>query len=137
MISERTSVGLDVHARSVVAAAIDEQTGELVQRRMGSSTEEIVAWATGLPGPVAATYEAGPTGFGLARALTAAGVRCVVAAPTKLQRPVGDRVKTDARDAVHLARLLRLGRSLRWSSRASSPKRPGIWCAPARMPAAI
>ncbi|WP_454118059.1 IS110 family transposase [Microbacterium lacticum] len=109
MISERTSVGLDVHARSVVAAAIDERTGELVQRRMGSSTEEIVAWVTGLPGPVAATYEAGPTGFGLARALTAAGVRCVVAAPSKLQRPVGDRVKTDARDAVHLARLLRLG----------------------------
>lgn len=109
MITERTSVGLDVHARSVVAAAIDEQTGELVQRRLGSSTEEIVAWATGLPCPVAATYEAGPTGFGLARVLTAAGVRCVVAAPSKLQRPVGDRVKTDARDAVHLARLLRLG----------------------------
>jgi transposase len=54
------------------------------------------------------TYETGPTGFGLARALDAAGVRCVVAAPSKLQRPSGDRVKTDARDAVHLARLLRL-----------------------------
>lgn len=53
-------------------------------------------------------YEAGPTGFGLYRALTAAGVRCVVAAPSKLQRPAGDRVKTDAKDALHLARLLRL-----------------------------
>jgi transposase len=53
-------------------------------------------------------YEAGPTGFGLARALGAAGVRCEVVAPSKLQRPSGDRVKTDARDAVHLARLLRL-----------------------------
>ena len=109
MISERTSVGLDVHARSTVAAAIDERSGELIQRRMGAGTEEIVAWVTSLPGPVAATYEAGPTGFGLARALTAAGVRAVVAAPSKLQRPVGDRVKTDMRDAVHLARLLRLG----------------------------
>lgn len=109
MIAERTSVGLDVHARSTVAATIDEQTGELVQRRMGSQADEIVAWVTGLPGPVAATYEAGPTGFGLARALTAAGVRAVVAAPSKLQRPIGDRVKTDMRDAVHLARLLRLG----------------------------
>jgi transposase len=57
---------------------------------------------------VAVTYEAGPTGFGLARALTAAGIRCVVAAPSKLQRPSGDRVKTDARDAQHLCRLLRL-----------------------------
>lgn len=62
----------------------------------------------GLPGPVAIAYEAGPTGFGLYRALTAAGIRCEVAAPSKLQKPAGDRVKTDARDAVHLARLLRL-----------------------------
>jgi transposase len=61
-----------------------------------------------LPGPVAVAYEAGPTGFDLARSLTGAGVRCVVAAPSKLQRPSGDRVKTDARDAQHLCRLLRL-----------------------------
>ena len=52
-------------------------------------------------------YEAGPTGFGLNRALMAAGIRCEVAVPSKLQRPAGDRVKT-ARDVVHLARLLRL-----------------------------
>lgn len=53
-------------------------------------------------------YEAGPTGFGLYRALTTSQVRCEVVAPSKLQKPSGDRVKTDARDAVHLARLLRL-----------------------------
>jgi transposase len=53
-------------------------------------------------------YEAGPTGFGLYRHLTAAGIRCEVAAPSKVHKPAGDRVKTDARDAVHLARLLRL-----------------------------
>ncbi len=64
---------------------------------------------SGRLGPVAVVYEAGPTGFGLARFLTAAGVRCEVAAPSKLQRPAGDRVKTDARDARHLARLLHLG----------------------------
>ena len=57
---------------------------------------------------MAVAYEAGPTGFGLSRALTAAGIRCEVVAPSKLQRPAGDRVKTDAKDAVHLARLLRL-----------------------------
>jgi transposase len=51
----------------------------------------------------------GPTGFGLARALAAAEIDCVVAAPSKLIRPTGDRVKTDARDAAHLTRLLRLG----------------------------
>jgi len=65
-------------------------------------------WITQMPGPVAVAYEAGPTGFGLFRALTDAGVRCEVVAPSKLQRPAGDRVKTDSRDALHLARLLRL-----------------------------
>ena len=49
-----------------------------------------------------------PTGFDLYRALSAAGIRCEVAAPSKLQKPAGERVKTDAKDAVHLARLLRL-----------------------------
>jgi transposase len=63
---------------------------------------------TGLPGPVAVAYEAGPTGFGLYRALTEAGIACQVVAPSKLQRPAGDRVKTDAKDAIHLAKLLRL-----------------------------
>ena len=109
MLVERTSVGLDVHARSVVAAAIDGVTGELVRARLTPSHDQIRSWLAERAGPVAVAYEAGPTGFGLHRTLTAAGIRCVVVAPSKLQRPAGDRVKTDARDAVHLARLLRLG----------------------------
>lgn len=108
MFSERTSVGLDVHARSVAAAAIDGVTGELMQAKLTASHEHIRSWIEALPGPVAVAYEAGPTGFGLSRALNEGGIRCVVAAPSKLQRPAGDRVKTDAKDAVHLARLLRL-----------------------------
>jgi transposase len=106
---QRTSVGLDVHARSVVACGLDGDTGEVFQRRLSPDHGEIAAWLGDLPGPVAVTYEAGPTGFGLARALTAAGISCEVAAPSKLIRPAGDRVKTDARDAAHLARLLHLG----------------------------
>jgi transposase len=108
VFTERTSVGLDVHARSVAAAAIDGVTGELIQAKLTPSHEHIRSWIQDLPGPVAVTYEAGPTGFGLHRHLSAAGVRCLVAAPSKLQKPSGDRVKTDAKDAVHLARLLRL-----------------------------
>ncbi len=54
------------------------------------------------------SYEAGPTGFDLFRMLTAAGIRWEVAEPSKLHKPTGDRVKTDARDAVHLARMLRM-----------------------------
>jgi transposase len=108
LFTERMSVGLDVHARSVAAAAIDGVTGELVQARLTPCHEHVRSWLQGLPGPVAVAYEAGPTGFGLYRALTVAGFRCEVVAPSKLQRPSGDRVKTDAKDAVHLARLLRL-----------------------------
>ena len=108
MFTERTSVGLDVHARSVAAAAIDGVTGELKQARLTPGYDDVRGWVQKLPGPVAVTYEAGPTGFGLARSLTEAGIRCVVAAPSKLQRPAGDRVKTDAKDAIHLAKLLRL-----------------------------
>ena len=107
MFTERTSVGLDVHARSVVAAAIDTATGELFRQRLIPSNEIVLGWLSGLPGPLAVAYEAGPTGFGLARALAAAGVRCEVAAPSKLARAAGERVKTDARDALALAKLLR------------------------------
>lgn len=106
---QRTSVGLDVHARSVVAAAIDGVSGEVVRRTMTPEFTETLDWVGSLQGPVKVTYEAGPTGFGLARFLESAGVECVVAAPSKLQRPVGDRVKTDKSDALHLARLLHLG----------------------------
>jgi len=109
MFHQRTSVGLDVHARSVVACALDGTTGELHRARLAPAHEAVAAWIQGLPGPVAATYEAGPTGFGLARFLRAREIACKVAAPSKLQRPAGDRVKTDARDALHLARLLHLG----------------------------
>jgi transposase len=105
---ERTSVGLDVHARSVVACGLDTATGQVMRRRLAPSAGAVLDWLRELSGPVAVAYEAGPTGFGLARQLTAAGVRCVVAAPSKLQRPAGDRIKTDARDALLLARLLRM-----------------------------
>lgn len=110
MFTERTSVGLDVHARSIRASAIDTVTGELFEQTLspGEDYRPVMDWITRLPGPVAVAYEAGPTGFGLARVLAGAGIRCVVAAPSKINRAPGDRVKTDARDARLLARLLRL-----------------------------
>ena len=104
-----TSVGLDVHALSVIAHAVDEETGHVERARLCPDHGEILAWLRERRGPVRVTYEAGPTGFRLARALADARIECTVAAPSKLIRPSGDRVKTDARDAAHLTRLLRLG----------------------------
>jgi transposase len=109
MAQVRSWVGLDVHARKVVAAVIDGETGELVVRRLSGETAAVVAFCAGLPGPVRVAYEAGPTGFALARALQAAGVGCVIAAPGKIERPAQDRVKTDRRDAERLVRLLMVG----------------------------
>ena len=103
MSANATSVGLDVHARSVVACGLDGRSGELFERRLTPDHGDIESWIRSLPGPVAVTYEAGPTGFGLARRLRGHGIECQVAAPSRLQRPSGDRVKTDVRDARHVA----------------------------------
>jgi transposase len=111
VFNERTAIGLDVHARSVRAAVIDTSTGEVIEVKLPAVNAEIVGWVEQIAarhGPVHVAYEAGPTGFGLARKLEAAGIGRTVAAPSKIIRPAGDRVKTDARDAVLLARLLRM-----------------------------
>jgi hypothetical protein len=60
MAGTMTWVGLDVHARSTHAAAIDVMTGELSRVRFGPGVEAPVAWLRALPGPVRACYEAGP-----------------------------------------------------------------------------
>lgn len=108
MFTERTGVGLDVHARSAAAAAIDTVTGEVIERRLGGDYGSVVDLARRLEaghGPLRITYEAGPTGFGPARDLAAAGLTVQVAAPSRLLRPAGQRVKTDRTDAMLLARL--------------------------------
>jgi transposase len=109
MAKVRSWAGLDVHAAKVVAVTVDGESGELRAHRLSGETGEVVAFCGGLPGPTKVAYEAGPTGFGLARALDAAGIGCVVAAPGKIERPAQDRVKTDRRDAERLVRLLMVG----------------------------
>ena len=105
-----TWAAMDVHARSTHAAALDVQTGELVRRRFGTGrVEPVVEWLVGLPAPVHACYEAGPTGFGLYRVATKAGVRCEVIAPSKTPRASGDKVKNDRKDTEHLLRQLMAG----------------------------
>jgi transposase len=93
----------------VEAASVDAVSGEVVRRRFGGGVEPVVAWLAGLPGPVHACYEAGPTGYGLARACAEVGIRCEVIAPSKTPRAAGDRIKTDRRDAERLVRLLMAG----------------------------
>jgi len=105
-------LGLDVHADTIAAAIADDgRDGEV--RSLGVIANE--------PGAVRrliqklgkerlrACYEAGPTGYTLYWQLTSLGVECEVIAPTLVPRKAGDKVKTDRRDALKLARCLRAG----------------------------
>jgi transposase len=109
MAQVRTWAAFDVHVSGVVAATLDRDSGELRVQRLPGRSEDVTAFAAQLPGPVRATYEAGPTGFVLARRLTAAGVDCLICAPGLIPRGPSDRVKTDRRDAERLVRLLAAG----------------------------
>jgi len=109
MLQSMSLVGLDVHASQTHAAVLDMATGELRGVRLRGAPGGVVEFLASLPGPVCAVYEAGPTGFGLARAAVDRGIDVRVVAAGKVPRASGDRVKTDKRDAERLARLLAAG----------------------------
>ena len=109
MHNHRTLVGLDVHARATVAAGLDLESGELRFRRINGPPRSVVNYLEELPGPVLATYEAGPVGYGLAREGAVRGVEVRVCAPGSIPRKPGERVKTDRRDAERLVRSLLAG----------------------------
>lgn len=107
-------VGLDVHADTIaVAAADDGRNGEIRFHGVIEHTADAVLRLTKrLSGTGACPvfcYEAGPCGYGLHRLLTKLGFDCAVVSPSMIPRRVGDRVKTDRRDAEMLARLWRAG----------------------------
>lgn len=104
-----TSVGLDVHARSIKACAFNPLTGEVARRSFAYSPAEVAEWTLSLEGP-RAVYESGVTGFHPQRELEALGVDRVIGAVPKMDRPAAERrKKTDRRDAASLARQLALG----------------------------
>src|SRR5215471_8824799 len=104
-------LGLDVHADTIAVAAA-EPDGEVrplgtIPNRLESVRKAIAKW--GPANQLKACYEAGPTGYVLYWQLTALGVACEVVAPTLVPVKAGDRVKTDRRDALKLARSYRAG----------------------------
>lgn len=102
-------VGLDVHVESIVIAVAESGRGEAaVLATIPNDARKLLKRLRAL-GRVKCCYEAGPTGYGLYRALKAEGIDCIVVAPSLVPRKGGERVKTDRRDAVRLARFLRSG----------------------------
>jgi transposase len=105
-------VGMDVHKDSINFAVLTETSPSTVLQVRKPSThkavDEILDKFYG-QGTVFACYEAGPCGYGLARYIESMGIQCQVFAPSKIPRKPGERIKTDRRDSLKLAQLLRYG----------------------------
>lgn len=102
-------VGLDVHVDSIAIAIADADGSEPAQLGIFPSDVSKLVKKLRALGTVKCCYEAGPTGYGLQRTLSAAGIECIVVAPSLVPTRAGDHVKTDRRDATKLARFLRSG----------------------------
>ncbi len=107
-------VGLDVHKDTIaVALAEPGKRGEVREYGKIANTptalKTLVAKLTRGGGTLRFCYEAGPCGYGIQRQLTAAGHECIVVAPSLIPRKPGERIKTDRRDAINLAKLHRAG----------------------------
>jgi transposase len=110
---ERTTfVGLDVHQETIAVATARHGGGPAQSLgTIPNRPEAVAALVRKLTsyGPIEVCYEAGPCGYVLWRQLSELGIPCSVVAPSLIPTRVGDKVKTDRRDALKLARLFRSG----------------------------
>ena len=104
-------LAMDVHKNTISTALLEPSATTPVLDKISTDDESLrrLVARLGEPGRVWACYEAGPTGYELARMLGAAGVHCEVIAPSLIPTRQGDRVKTDRRDARRMAGLFRAG----------------------------
>lgn len=102
-------IGLDVHARQTLATVFMPSTGEIEQKRIEGRPRAVVDWLQSVSEPFRAVYEAGPTGYVLARAAAERGLQVSVCALGHIPRHPTDRIKTDPRDSLRLARLYAAG----------------------------
>ncbi len=104
-------VGMDVHKETIAIAVFKNNNKNVeFERQIRNEPSKIKKFFKKLKENeenIITCYEAGPTGFALYRLLEDMGIGCSVAAPSLLPRRPGDRIKTDKRDAIMLAKVLR------------------------------
>ena len=132
-----TAIGLDVHARSIKACALNPMTGEVERASFGYDPASVAEWALGFESPKA-VYESGVTGFHLCRALRALGLDCAVGAVSKMQRPAAatpssspacSRRATSSRSGCPTSAPRRPATSpARWPTRAATCSAPSRGC---------
>ena len=105
-------VGLDVHKETIaVAVAVPGREEPIYRGEIANAPKKVEKLIAKLSeaydgGLLLFCYEAGPCGYGLYRQLIASGHDCAVVAPSKIPKAAGERIKTDRRDALKLARLI-------------------------------
>ena len=110
MLNTTTFVGLDVHARSIKAVALDAMTGEVRSATFGYDAAAVAGWVSSIDPSAKCACESGVTGFDLQKRLASMGIDCAVGAVSKTIKPAADRrKKSDRSDAEFLARMLSAG----------------------------
>lgn len=128
-----TFVGLDVHARSIKAVALDAMTGEVRSAAFAYDAAAVAEWVGSLDPAAKCVYESGVTGFDLQKGLAALGVDCVVGAVSKMIKPSADRKRKNDRNDLKRCKqrlskfLMRHGYA--FSETTPTGRRKGNWTA--------
>ena len=133
MLNTTTFVGLDVHARSIKAVALDAMTGEVRSATFAYDAAAVAEWVGSLDPAAKCVYESGVTGFDLQKRLAALGVDCVVGAVSKMIKPSADRKRKNDRNDLKRCKqrlskfLMRHGYA--FSETTPTGRRKGNWTA--------
>ena len=133
MLNTTTFVGLDVHARSIKAVALDAMTGEVRSATFAYDAAAVAEWVGSLDPAAKCVYESGVTGFDLQKGLAALGVVCVVGAVSKMIKPSADRKRKNDRNDLKRCKqrlskfLMRHGYA--FSETTPTGRRKGNWTA--------
>src|SRR4030067_2649242 len=105
-VMNRLFVGMDVHKEKIVLVGFSQEGhAPVVRETFGGEADRVIKRLVKLSREwkIEACYEAGPSGYGLARDLVEAGLDCRLGGPALIPRPPGDRVQNEHRDALELA----------------------------------